>query len=60
MDQSKMSFEAFSSRFIPKIIELLDIDMRLAKDTADAAYFMWDGIGTPEEAAEEEASYWGD
>ena len=60
MTQPKMSFEAFSARYVPKIIELLDIDMRLARETADTAYFMWDGIDTPEEAAEEEASYWGD
>jgi len=43
-----------------KIMALLGIPASNANWMAEAAFEEWDGIDTPEDCAEDEASYWGD
>lgn len=50
----------FICRCSSKLRELLCLNDQQADELAEDIYSEWDGIDTPEECAEEEASRWGD
>jgi len=49
---------AYISRYAIKLQCLLGIDAELATQSAEASFEDWDGVYTPEEAADDEAGYW--